>query len=93
MVLKFEPWGKDPVFDWDEGNLEEIWKHRVRDFEVEECFDNQHVTIPHKKVRSEPKKYGDRYEISGVTDGGRKLIVIVQYLGGNWIRPITARQI
>ncbi len=91
MVLKFEPWGDDPVFDWDEENEEEIWGHRVRDFEVEECFKNPHTAVPHQKAKSQPEKYGDRYEVRGVTIGGRKLLIIVQYLGANWVRPITAR--
>lgn len=90
MGLKNDPWGDDPVFDWDEDNLEEIWRHDVRDAEVEQCFDNQHVSSPHKKARSEPEKYGDRYLVHGITDGGRRLFVVVQHVGSNWVRPITA---
>ncbi len=90
MVLKFEPWGDDPVFDWDEGNEEEIWKHGIRDFEIEGCFENVRTVIPHRRARSQPKRYGDRYVVRGVTDGGRKLVIIVQHLGANWVRPITA---
>lgn len=90
MTLKYEPWGGEPDFDWDDRNQREIWKHRIRDFEIEECFDNTHVTMPHKKARSESRKYGDRYIVRGMTDGGRKLIIVVQYLGANWIRPVTA---
>lgn len=51
---------------------------------------NEHLTIPHKKARSEPEKYGDRYVMRGVSDGDRKPVIIVQYLGSNWVRPITA---
>ena len=90
MVLKFEPWGDDPVFDWDEENEAKIWEHGIRDFEVEECFENTHTVVPHEKSKSQPEKYGDRYEVRGVTDGGRKLLIIVQYPGANWVRPITA---
>lgn len=90
MTLKYEPWGGEPDFDWDDRNQEEIWKHRIRDFEIEECFDNEHITMLHRKARSESKKYGDRYIVSGVTDGGRRLIIVVQYLGASWVRPITA---
>ena len=82
MGLREDPWGDDPTFDWDDDNREEIWAHKVRDFEIEECFENEHVTIPHKKARSEPEKYGDRYVVRGVSDAGRKLVIIVQYLGG-----------
>ena len=89
MVLKFEPWGEEPVFDWDQHNEEKFWHHAIRDFEIMECFTNEHFTKPHPKANAEPEKYGDRFLIRGVTDGGRKLIIIVQYKGGNVVRPIT----
>ena len=90
MVLKFEPWGDDPECNWDAENQEKLWKHGIWDFEIEECFENPHTAIPHEKARSQPKQYGDRYVVRGVTDGGRKLTVIVQYLGANKVRPVTA---
>ena len=90
MVLKFAPWGSNPTFDWDEYNDNEIWKHRIRDFEIEQCFENNYTVIRHKKAMTEPEKYGDRYMVRGRTDGGRKLVIIVQYLGANFVRPITA---
>lgn len=90
MVLKFEPWGDDPIFDWDEENEQKVWSHGLNAFEVEECFKNAHSTIPHRQAKSQPERYGDRYEIRGMTDARRKLVIIVQYLGANWIRPITA---
>ncbi len=89
MVLRFAPWGNNPSFDWDEYNEGEFWAHGIRDFEIEQCFENDHVVAPHKKAMSEPEKYGDRYMVRGQTNGGRKLIVIVQYLGANFVRPIT----
>lgn len=90
MALTVVPWGDDPIFEWDEYNEAEIWEHRVTCFDVEECFENPYRAAPHKKAKSEPKKYGDRYQITGKTDGGRKLFIIIQYKGGNVIRPITA---
>ena len=90
MTLKYEPWGNNPDFDWDHGNLEEIWNHRIRDFEVEQCFENEHDAIPHMKARSQPVKYGDRYVVRGMTHGGRRLTIVVQYLGDSWVRPVTA---
>lgn len=39
---------------------------------------------------SEPAKFADRYVVQGITDGGRKLVIIVQYKGARIIRPITA---
>ena len=90
MVLKFEPWGDDPIFDWDEYNEDKIWRHGIQDFEIEECFENEHRVIPHARAKSEPHQYGDRFEIVGLTDGGRRLRIFVQYKGTNVVRPITA---
>ena len=90
MVLKYEPWGDDPVFEWDESNQEKIWGHGIRDFEVEQCFENEREVVPHSKAKSEPRKYGNRYEIRGITHGGRKLFMVVQCKGNNVVRPITA---
>ena len=93
MVLKFEPWGDDPVLEWNDHNQEKIWNHRITGFEVEECFENQHEVVPHPKAKSEPAKYGDRFYVTGITNGGRKLLVVVQFKGGNLVRPITALKI
>lgn len=90
MVLKFEPWGKDCIFEWDEYNLEKCWLHRIWDYEIEECFENAHFVKPHPKAKSEPQKYRDRFQIIGMTDAGRRLQIIVQFKGGNKVRPITA---
>ncbi len=90
MTLTVVPWGDDLIFEWDEYNEVEIWKHRVSCFEIEECFENPYRAAPHNKAKSEPKKYGNRYRIKGQTSGGRKLFVIIQYKGANVIRPITA---
>ena len=93
VVLKFEPWGKDYVLEWDEYNQEKIWKHAIRDFEIEECFENAHAVRPHAKMKSEPRKYRDRYCVTGITHGGRRIQIIVQFKGGNNVRPITAWEI
>lgn len=90
MTLAVIPWGNDPCFVWDEHNEEEVAKHRVSCFDVEECFENKYKAIPHNKARSQPKKYGDRFLISGTTHGGRKLFIVIQYLGAGFVRPITA---
>ena len=92
MVLKFEPWGDDPLFEWDEYNLKKMWNHRIRDFEVQECFFNEHDTKPHPKAKSCPENYKDRFLVQGVTNGGRKLLIVVEHKGGNIIRPITGWQ-
>ena len=88
--MKFVPWGDTPLVEWDEWNLSEITKHQVHDFEVEQCFENSYTVRPHVKARSQPEKYGDRYMVRGITDGGRSLVIIVQYKGGELIRPVTA---
>lgn len=90
MTLKFDPWGDDPLIEWDEFNERKVWAHRVSTFEVEDCFENEHIIRPHKKAKSEPEKYADRYAVIGKTNGGRKLIIIVQFKGANIVRPITA---
>lgn len=89
MVLKFSPWGDDPNFEWDEFNEYEISQHQINCFEVEQCFENEHWIAPHNRVRSAPEKYGDRYLIKGITNGGKKLFIVVQYKGANVVRPIT----
>ena len=90
MTLTVVPWGDDPIFEWDEYNEREIYEHRVDCFAVEECFENKYWVAPHNKAKSDSEKYGDRFRIKGVTLGGRKLFMVIQYKGGNLIRPITA---
>lgn len=88
--LKYAPWGYNPLIEWDEYNLEKIWHHGIRRFEIEQCFRNIYFVRPHEKARSQPEKYANRYFIRGVTDGGRKLMIIVEYKGMDLVRPITA---
>ena len=92
MTLKFEPWGERPTFEWDEHNESKIWAHGIDVFEVEQCFDmeNERFVTPHPKAKAEPERYGDRYMVRGVTNGGRKLLIVVQHVGRNIVRPITA---
>ena len=89
VVLRAGPWGEDPTFEWDEDNIQKFWFHQIRDFEVEECFENEHAIRPHVKARSQPDKFGDRYLVHGRTDGGRRLQIIVQHKGGGLVRPVT----
>ena len=96
MTINIVPWGDDPAFDWNDDNQREIAAHGVKDFEVEQCFENEEGyskefwVSRHKKARSDPESYGDRYIVKGSTLGGRRLTIIIQCLGGSWIRPITA---
>jgi uncharacterized DUF497 family protein len=84
------PWGNEPVFDWDIGNQNHIARHSISDFEVEECFDRRYTVQPHRDAAVDPKKFGNRYAVFGTTAGGRKLVVIIGYQGGCFIRTITA---
>jgi len=90
MSPSYAPWGSYPSFEWDEYNEGEVYQHGITPSEIEQCFDNEHFIRPHRKAHSEPEKYGDRYVVGGTTDGGRKLIIIVQNVGDGIIRPITA---
>ena len=80
MTLKYEPWGDDPIFDWDEENEEKFWAHKITCIEVEDCLWNEHRTVPHPRAHADPEKYGDRFIIEGITNAGRKLLVIVNDL-------------
>jgi len=93
VTLTYPPWGDEPVFEWDDENEDHIWRHHISAFEVEECFENEHDVSPHKKSKSKSEKYGDRYEVWGFTAGGRKLWIVIQHLGGNLVRPVTAREV
>lgn len=95
MTLKHPPWGDLPDFEWADHIIEKVWrKHGVRPEEIKQVFQNPHHWIaPHQKARSEPEKYGTYYEIVGFTDGGRKLRIIVDYIGDDWVFPVTAFEI
>lgn len=90
MTLQHIPWGDDPSFQWDEFNEEEVANHHVTPDEVESCFEDVIWVAPHNRAKSEPERYGDRFRVRGITFGGRQLLIIVQYIGGNLIRPVTA---
>ena len=93
MTLKFAPWSEDPLFELDDVNEGHIWKHKVNVFEVEECFENAYTIKPHKQAKSQPRRYGDRYLVEGITDGGRKLIIIVQHKGAIELRKSNGNMI
>ena len=59
-------------FEWDNGNLSEIERHRVADWECEECFFNAHEVYRNKRHR---RSYLT-YQLVGRTDAGRQLKVI-----------------
>jgi uncharacterized protein len=73
-------------FEWDEGNLDEIYYHHVREEEVEECFANP-LWYKRKPGR---KPAQERFYLIGRTSGGRKLFIVYEMKPGKIVRPITA---
>ena len=72
------------VFDWDEGNEDELRDHAISSDEVEQVFANGPVFAPNKRHRA-----GD-WKMLGRTDGGRSLTVVVHLDETRLaLRPIT----
>lgn len=74
---EFEP--SDFEYDFD---TDELAAHRITFEEAVQVFEN-----PYRVLRN--KGYRDRRQILGVTDGGRRLKLIVQIKPGNVVRIIT----
>lgn len=74
---KFEPTDFEYDFDHDE-----LAAHRITFEESVQVFDNEYRVLRNKS-------YGDRFQIVGVTDGGRRLKLIVQIKAGDVVRIIT----
>lgn len=70
-------------FEDDEEIREKLYSHRLEFEEVVQCFYN-----PFQVRRN--KKFKDRFQLIGKTDGGRKLKVIFQLKINNVVRIITA---
>jgi uncharacterized DUF497 family protein len=69
------------AFEWDDGNLSHIARHRVDADEVEEAFlGRQHLY----------RTKEGRYLLLGRSGTGRFLLVVFQWQGGV-VRAITAR--
>ena len=71
-------------FVWDDDNIEHLAAHGIDPDEAEELFFNRYIITPNKK-----KRYLDRFRIEGRTNGGRKLRLIFQDLGGQVARIFT----
>ena len=66
---------------WDDENAEHIAQHKVNPKEVEDVCFGTHIS----------RKEGDqRYILSGQTEIGRYLNVVIEKVGGGVFRPITA---
>ena len=70
-------------FEDDESVREKLFIHHLTLEEVIQCFYN-----PFQLRKN--KKYKDRYQMIGKTDGGRRLKVIFQLKLKNAVRVITA---
>lgn len=69
--------------DWDEDNTAHIARHTVSPEEAEEvCFSRSHYTEIAKD---------EYYYITGQTETGRYLFLLVRYLGRGKVRVATAR--
>src|SRR5436190_96754 len=71
------PWDFEYDFDHDE-----LAAHRITFEEAVQVFENDYRVLRNKGYR-------DRRQILGVTDGGRRLKLIVQIKPGNVVRIIT----
>lgn len=74
---EFEP--SDFEYDFD---TDELAAHRITFEEAIQVFDNDYRVLRNKGYR-------DRRQILGVTDGGRRLKLIVQIKPDNVVRIIT----
>ena len=79
---------KTGVFEWNSGNVQKSWKkHKVRDQEAEEIFENvPNLVFPDKKHSKKEKRYG----IFGITNEGRPLSGVFT-MRGKKVRVITVR--
>jgi hypothetical protein len=67
--------------EWDDVNVEHTARHGVSQREVEEICFGTHFDV---------HVGGQRYRLSGQTDSGRFLNIVVEKLGKGIFRPITA---
>lgn len=67
--------------EWDEENSLHISRHKVTPGEVEDICFGLHVAECEE---------GGRHILSGQTDGGRYLNVVVERIGRGVFRPVTA---
>jgi uncharacterized protein len=74
-------------FEWDAGNADKNLKHGVRSAECEQVFFNKPLVVLDDPVHSVAE---DRFAAFGVTDGGRRLVIIYTMRKSD-IRLISAR--
>ncbi len=78
---------KTEGFEWNEGNLKHIKKHRVKYKECEEIFLDEHLIINEDETHSQIE---ERFRVYGQTNKGR-LMFMIMTIRDNKIRVISAR--
>ena len=72
------------AYEWDEGNEDELARHRIDEAEVMQVFDGSPVWVPNRKHRS-----GD-WKMMGLTTAGRRLTIVLRwYEDRRTVRAIT----
>lgn len=74
-------------FDWNEGNLEHIKKHKVNYRECEEVFLNQPLIVNEDETHSQSE---ERLRVYGQTNRRRSVLIIFT-IRNNQIRIVSAR--
>ena len=88
--IRIVPGGSDPIVDWDEENEQHVSRHGVHSWEVAEMIaQGEYECIRHPKWR-QGGKFGRRFLLRGRTLGGRPLLVVVDRVGPERLRPVTA---
>ena len=83
------PWDEDVEIEWDDENVAHFADHGTEPWAVDEMVDQgEYEVIRHPKWRKS-RKHRHRYLVTGRTLGGRGLLVIVDKIGLNRIRPVT----
>jgi hypothetical protein len=80
VAMGRSPWGDDPLVEWDEVNEAHVSRHGVAPWEVEEMINQGEfgcVRHPRSLFR-------------GRTLGGRPLLVVVDRVEPERLRPLTA---
>lgn len=84
------PWGDLPTVDWDKENEEHATRHGVESWEIDEViYEGDFECVRHPRWRKS-NKYEKRFLLKGRTIGGRRILIVVEQLGPETIRPITA---
>ena len=88
--ISINPWGRAPLIEWDEENEEHVARHGVASWEIDEMIlQGEFECIRHPK-RRKGGKYASRFLLRGSTLGGRPLLIVIDRVGPDRLRPVTA---